>query len=273
MAIAPFAIFDICILATILFLLPAFATVRTEKKIDYAGAALIILSAGLLFYGLSNLPRGGPGSIAVWLPVLAGLVALAVLITVERAQKHPLMSRSLLAAPNLVPICICTVIWGAGYQPLQVLMSLFLQNIGHVPAEQAGFVRIAEGVVSILAGLATPLVMKRVPPRYCLVLGGLGISLAALLMGHLPADNPFALAVALFALTAFPALLFNIGSLSEGLAHAAPDQKGASAGFWAMSALFASPIGLAIALPSMQAPRRRMAGRHPAPTIISSPSR
>ncbi len=137
------------------------------ERFDFAGGLIYALSLVALMQGLSRLP--GMQATAL---ILAGIGLLACFVWWEKKAEQPLLSMDLFtgnaafALSNLAAL----INYSATYA-VTFLMSLYLQYIRGMTAQQAGFVLVAQPVVMALFSPAAGRLSDTIEPRIVASLG------------------------------------------------------------------------------------------------------
>ncbi|HHE41798.1 MAG TPA: MFS transporter [Dehalococcoidia bacterium] len=206
--------------------LPHQAPSSAGVKFDLKGlGAYSVFLLGVM-YGVSLLPEH-----VGYVFIAAGLVALGVLIQVERVSPAPLVDVRLFrrnvtfALSNVAALLNYMATYAAGF-----LLSLYLQLVAGLPPRTAGFVLIAMPAIQALVSPLAGRLSDRVEPRFLASLG-MGLTVAALLvLSRLSAESPvvhvivgllvLGLGVGLFSSPNTNAVMTSVSSGTFGLAAA-----------------------------------------------------
>jgi EmrB/QacA subfamily drug resistance transporter len=218
-----------------------------RRHFDVAGAASVTASLMLLVYALTYAVDYGWSD-----PVTFGLLALsatllAAFLSIERRAASPLMPLSIfrvrtLAAGNAITVVLASV----GFSSFFVL-ALYLQQVAHYSAAQAGLAFTAIALpIAILSNAAGPLV-GRFGARPVLALGLLLVAASQGYLLRLPAESTYLVDL----LPSF--LLLGIGmALSwvpvtiASLAGVAPADSGVASGISNTARQVGGAVGLAL---------------------------
>ena len=118
-----------------------------RARIDYLGAALGILALGGTVFGLIEQEHLGWSSPAVYLPIAAGALALAVFLWWEQTAREPMVPLGMFRIRNFGFGNLATLfIYGAfGFGGF--VLSVFVQEVGKYPATIAGLVSLPSGLL------------------------------------------------------------------------------------------------------------------------------
>jgi EmrB/QacA subfamily drug resistance transporter len=159
------------------------------RRLDPIGQVLMILTLGLLVFGIIEAPNHGWGSPLI-LGCFAGfIVSLALLIFFEARQPEPLIDLRFFRSPpfsGAAVVSVCAFVSMGGFL---FLNTLYLQEVRGYSALHAGVSLLPmAALMMVFSPISGRLVGKR-GPRLSLVLGGLAV-LAAGLLSAIPAGEP-----------------------------------------------------------------------------------
>jgi MFS family permease len=117
---------------------PDFDPVDPDLPVDSPALALTLLGAGLLFPATSVVSSTTMSSWEFWAPFVAGLVALVVLILVERRRDRPLMPVSELGTQLPVTGTVVAMVAGAAFVTAVELTQLYLADVAGSSPTSAG---------------------------------------------------------------------------------------------------------------------------------------
>ncbi|RNI23216.1 MFS transporter [Flexivirga caeni] len=166
-----------------------------DGRLDVAGA--VTGTAGLfgIVYGLSHAGQQGSswGDLQTLLPLIGGLVVLALFVVVESRASHPLLPLRILSDRTRGVSLLSMLLIGAGMMAMFFFLGLFVQQVlGYSPVKTGfAFLPFSAGVVAA-AGLASNLA-GRVDPRWLSGFGGLLATTAMVGFAHLSTDSSYAL--------------------------------------------------------------------------------
>ena len=162
-------------------------------RLDVAG--LVLAAAGVvgITYGLSESESAGSlVASSVLIPVLAGLVLLALFVLRSRRTEHPLLDLKLFANPAFRAASIVTFCLGAALFGAMILMPLYFQTVRGEDALHTGLLMIPQGIGGgigmFLSGRAT----ERLGAGRTSLIGGLILAAATIPFVLVTATTPFA---------------------------------------------------------------------------------
>jgi EmrB/QacA subfamily drug resistance transporter len=157
----------------------------SDKRVDYLGAALIVIGLGGPVFALIEQPRNGWGDPIVAIPLVVGLLALAAFIQVERRGSHPMVPLELFRARNFAYGNLATLAIYAGLSSSLFLIALFVQQVGGYSAFEAGLATMPITLILFTLSRRTGALSARLGPHLFMtvgpVLGGIGLLLITML--------------------------------------------------------------------------------------------
>ncbi|MBA3962976.1 MAG: DHA2 family efflux MFS transporter permease subunit [Chthoniobacterales bacterium] len=165
-------------------------------SIDYLGAGLIAIALGSLEVVLDKGQEDDwfSSSFIVFFTVLA-LVSLAVFLTYEWQQEHPILNLRLFQNRNFAVCTVLMLTLGGVLYGTTVLIPQFVQTVLGYTAQLAGEVLTPGGFVVILCLPLVGRLVSKVDARYLIAFGFISSALALLHMTNLYAGISFRSAV------------------------------------------------------------------------------
>ena len=155
---------------------------------DWTGLALVTAALGLVMAGLVVVRLDGPGSLPVWLLILAGVAAVVPFARYEDARRDPIVDVRLMRSPGQWPVQLTAFLFGMSVLGAQIPLSTFARTdpavAGYGLGADASFVSILVGlyVVFLAIGAFTlPVTSRLLGPRGALVLSALLVALGCAL--------------------------------------------------------------------------------------------
>jgi EmrB/QacA subfamily drug resistance transporter len=159
------------------------------RRFDPVGQVLMILTLGLLIFGIIEAPNHGWGSSLILGCFAGSLICAALLIYFEARHPEPLIDLRFFRSPpfsGAAIVSICSFVSLGGFL---FLNTLYLQDVRNFSPLHAGVALLpAAGVMMILSPISGRVVGHR-GPRLSLVIGGTCL-LAAGLVSAIPAGEP-----------------------------------------------------------------------------------
>ncbi|MBT2502649.1 MFS transporter [Curtobacterium sp. ISL-83] len=153
-----------------------------RRRVDVVGAVLAVLGVGGVVLGLIEQERLGWGSPLVVSALVIGGVALVLFVPWERRSAAPLVPLGLFRARNFTVGNLATLsIYGA-LGMVGFVVTLFLQEIWHLPAWLAGLATLPPTVLLLLLSTTVGSFAGRFGPRWFMAAGPAVAAVGSLLM-------------------------------------------------------------------------------------------
>lgn len=191
-------------------------------RLDLPGAAVVTGGLGGLAYGLIEGPARGWATPEVLVPLVIGVVLLAVLVPLERRVADPLLPPGLFAsvqfsAANAVTFVVYAALGGALF-----LLPVVLQEVAGYSALVAGTALLPVTAVMLLLSSRSGQLAARVGPRLQMSVGPVVIAAGLVLLVRIGPHSGYA-AVVLPAVGVFGlGLAINVAPLTATALGAAP---------------------------------------------------
>lgn len=163
-------------------------------RLDVLG--LVLAAAGVvgITYGLSASETAGSLiASSVVLPVLGGLVLLALFVIRSRRSSHPLLDLKLFANPAFRAASIVTFCLGAALFGAMILMPLYFQTVRGQDAITTGLLLIPQGIGGGIGMFLSGRLTQRVGAGRTSLLGGVILAAATVPFVLVTAGTPFTL--------------------------------------------------------------------------------
>ncbi|WP_327287758.1 MFS transporter [Streptomyces sp. NBC_01198] len=228
-------------------LLPA-DPARSPGGFDVPGAALGTAGSALLVFGLASATDVGWGTLRGGGALAAGVLLLALFLTVETRTREPLVPLHLVRSRGLAVTMIVIAVFqgtlGGGYY----ILTCYLQPVLGYSSLQAGLTFLPLTVTCMIAALkATPVLLGRwgIRTTLAVAMAGTGTGIAVLIAGATPGGGfwtllPGSAVWGFFGGVAFVALFAAAGS------GVAPHEQGVASGLAATTKELGGALGLAV---------------------------
>jgi EmrB/QacA subfamily drug resistance transporter len=162
-------------------------------RLDVVGLALAALGVVAVTYGLSASESAGSLiASSVLIPVLAGLVLLALFVIRSQRTEHPLLDLGLFANPAFRAASIVTFCLGAALFGAMILMPLYFQTVRGQDAITTGLLLIPQGIGGGVGMVLSGRLTQRIGAGRTSLLGGLILAAATIPFLLVTATTPFA---------------------------------------------------------------------------------
>jgi len=159
-----------------------------DARVDAVGAVLCAFGLAGFTYGLIEQPRGGWGSVGVWLPLVAGVLLFAGFILWEHRSAHPMLPLSLFRRRNFAIGNVETFSMYAGLGLLFFFLVLYLQQVAGYSAIEAGTTTLPVTATMFLLSTRFGALADRRGPRFFMGVGPLIAATGLALFLRLDAD-------------------------------------------------------------------------------------
>ena len=159
-------------------------------RFDLAGFLLSGIGLGLLMYGVSEGPDLGWGSATVLACIAAGLVLLAVMVTVEMRTSQPIVALRMLGNRLFRSSNGVMILGSVAFLGTLFVISLYYQDGRGLSALQSGLSTFPEAIgVMLGAQLASRVIYPRLGPRRHVAAGLVGVAVSIALLSLLGAQS------------------------------------------------------------------------------------
>jgi EmrB/QacA subfamily drug resistance transporter len=158
---------------------------RADRRIDWAGAALVAASLGALSWGLISAGDRGWGAPSVVFSLVAGVVAMAAFVLVEARSQHPMLPLDIFRsaqfrAANLVTATVYAALGGVFF-----LLTLQLQQVLGYSALEAGAATLPITLLMLALSARSGALAARIGPRLQMTVGPLLVAVGILMMSRI----------------------------------------------------------------------------------------
>lgn len=156
------------------------APTGANRKLDLPGVTTSVLGLFLVVFGLAKAETEGWESAATIVPLVAGVLVLAVFVALQRRTHDPLLPLSVVTDRLRGGAFLAVGIAGAGMFAVFLFLTYFLQqNLAMSPVESGVAFLPMIGFVIITATMATAILVPRIGPKP-LVAAGMLLSTGAM---------------------------------------------------------------------------------------------
>jgi EmrB/QacA subfamily drug resistance transporter len=225
---------------------------RANEKIavDVPGAALLLLTNGLLIFAIDQLPRTGWQHPRFFLTLSISVIALLFLLRVEAKAQTPILTLSMFRI-RLFSAGIASLFLIAGtLSAINFLLPFFLQNLLGYSPSQVGWIIVADSIVIMIMAPIAGSLSDRFGSRLLCTVGCAIVAGAQFFLATLdPNASLFRLMLPLV-LWGIGWALFNAPNQSSILGAVDPERIGAAAGMIATTARTGGAMGVAFSATS-----------------------
>ncbi len=216
------------------------------RRLDALGQVLMILTLGLLVFGIIEAPNHGWGSDLILGCFAGSLLCAAALVYFEGHHPEPLIDLRFFRSPPFSGAAIVSICAFVSLGGFLFLNTLYLQEVRDYSPLHAGVALLpAAGLMMIFAPLSGRVVGHR-GPRLSLVIGGAAV-LAAGLVSAIPSGEPTDLRLLLgYALLGTGLGWVNAAITNTAVAGMPREQAGVAAAVASTTRQLGSALGVAI---------------------------
>ncbi len=216
------------------------------RRVDPAGQLLVLALLASVTYAIINGPRAGWASAQTALLFAAGAAAVLGLLVYEPRRADPLIElRFFRSVPFSAATVIAVCAFGA-FGGFLFLNTLYLQDVRHLSALQAGLFLLPMAVVtSLLAPISGRVVGAR-GPRLPLLVAGVAMCAAGLLLVGLSRTTGYGWLVAIYSLFAVGFGTVNAPVTNTAVSGMPRSQAGVAAAIASTSRQVGAALGVAV---------------------------
>ncbi len=225
------------------FLLPEYRSPQ-QGRLDIVSVILSLFAILPIVYGIKHISKDGVDIVAL-ATVAVGLVFMCLFVRRQRRLTHPLLDLALFSSPAFCVALMVLLVGLTGVGGTMLLVTQYLQLVVGLSPLSAGLWMGPPALAMLIAGIAAPLLARRIRPGY-VIAGALALSVMGYLMlTQLDSSSPGNILVT----AAFSLVYLGLGTIAalgtEMVVSAAPPEKAGSAS--AMSETV-QELGLAVGI-------------------------
>lgn len=225
------------------FLLPEYRSPQ-QGRLDIVSVILSLFAILPIVYGIKHISKDGIDIVAL-ATVAVGLVFMCLFVRRQRRLTHPLLDLALFCSPAFCVALMVLLVGLTGVGGTMLLVTQYLQLVVGLSPLSAGLWMGPPALAMLIAGIAAPLLARRIRPGY-VIAGALALSVMGYLMlTQLDSSSPGNVLVT----AAFSLVYLGLGTIAalgtEMVVSAAPPDKAGSAS--AMSETV-QELGLAVGI-------------------------
>jgi MFS family permease len=227
--------------------IPRLRAADGPRHFDFSGATLI--TGGLLAatFGIVQTNTAGWGSVQVIVPLAAGLALLGGFLFVESRSPAPLVPLSIFRLRNLSGANLVVLLLYAGIFPQWFFLTLYLQQVLHYTAIEAGLGFLPMTLSIFLGSTLAPRIVSRFGPRPVITVAMAAAAAGGLLLSGISPGGTYLNAVAAGAVIGALGMGFTLVPATIAAMQGVPsDESGLASGLLNTSRLMGGALGLAV---------------------------
>lgn len=221
---------------------------RGEKAtgpVDWLGAIVATLAFGALTYGLIAISDDRAGALAITVPIVLGLVGIAIFVAIEARAANPIMPPTLFRSPVFTGTNIVTVFLYGSLAGMLFLMPFDLLARRGLTAAEAGLTLLPVGIIIGLLSRHMGGLADAYGPRLFLIVGPILVGAAGLILAF--GQGSYWLGVMLPILLLSFGMALVVSPLTTAVMNAAEEGKsGAASGVNNAASRLAGVIAIAV---------------------------
>ena len=199
---------------------------KINQKMSFKGVIFFMIGLVCLVYGSSLIP-----SLAGWLFMVGGLVALVVFWMIESNAKMPVIDTKLFTKNRMFAYSnLAALINYGATSAIVFFLSFYLQKIQHLSPQQAGLILIAQPIMMTLFSPLVGRLSDHHEPRYFATTGMAMCSIGLASMAFLQVDTPHWLIVSILLWVGIGFALFSSPNMNIIMSSVDRSQYGQASG-------------------------------------------
>jgi EmrB/QacA subfamily drug resistance transporter len=228
--------------------IPVHLPAEGRRHFDVTGAVLVTAALVSVTYGIVRTDTLGWGSVGVLVPLIAGLALLAAFLLVEaRFAEQPLVPLSIFRIGHLRAANLVVLLLYASQFPSWFFLTLYLQQILHYSAIEAGLGFLPMTLSIFAASTLAPRVVARFGPRRVITAGMLTAATGLMLLSDVAPGGTYVSDVLLGAFLSALGMGFSlVPSTIVAMQGVKGRESGVASGLLNTSRLVGGALGLAV---------------------------
>jgi EmrB/QacA subfamily drug resistance transporter len=238
----------VLVVALGLRVIPVHLPAEGRRHFDVTGAVLVTAALVSVTFGIVRTDTLGWGSVGVLVPLLGGLVLLAAFLLVEaRFAEQPLVPLSIFRIGHLRAANLVVVLLYASQFPSWFFLTLYLQQVLHYSAIEAGLGFLPMTLSIFAASTLAPRVVARFGPRRVITAGMLTAATGLMLLSDVAPGGTYLSDVLLGAFLSALGMGFSlVPSTIVAMQGVKGRESGVASGLLNTSRLVGGALGLAV---------------------------
>jgi EmrB/QacA subfamily drug resistance transporter len=216
-----------------------------DRRVDYAGIGTLSVGLTALVLALVEGNGWGWGSPEIVALLITAAVGLVAFVLVELRGRAPMVQFEFFRSRSFVGANVVAFIVSFAMLAMFFFIALYMQNILHYSALQAGIRFLPSTVVIIFAAPIAGRLADRIGPRIPITVGLSLVALALYLQSNLTASSGYADLLAPFMIMGLGMGLTMSPMSTAAMNSVSPDKAGVASGILSMSRMVGGTFGVA----------------------------
>ena len=233
-------------------------------KLDYAGAALLISSLTLLFYGLSSSQNAGFSQIIIIASILGGILLLTGFILWERESPHPLLDLTIFRNRLFSLSLICAFLAFMAVYSLNIIQPFYLEEVLGLPPRTTGLLLMTFPLVASVIAPISGYLSDKIGSELLTAIGFILTATGLFLLSSLKETLALASIIVFIGLTSLGSSMFQSPNTSLIMSSVPRDKVGVAGSINALARNLGMVLGVLFATSILY---NRMSSKIGAPTL------
>ncbi len=216
------------------------------RRIDVFGQVLVIVALAAVTYGVIEGPNAGWTSTTILGMFVLAAAAVGGLLVYEPRRRDPLLELRFFRSVPFSGATLIAVAGFAAYAGFLFLNTLYLQEVRHLSAFEAGLYTLPMAGMALVLSPVSGWLVGRVGSRVPLVLGGASLTAAGLMLTRLTTDTPHLTLIVIYLVFGIGFGLINAPITDTAVAGMPPSQAGVASAVASTSRQVGAALGVAI---------------------------
>ena len=216
------------------------------RRPDPVGQALVIVVLGTVTYSIIEAPRAGWVSLQIETLLILAVLALVAFLRYESRRNEPLIELKFFRSAPFSGATLVAVGVFSAFSAFLFLVTLYLQDIRHLSALDAGLMLLPMAAVQVIVAPQSGRLVAARGPRLPLLIAGIGLAVGAGLLNGTGPTTSYAVILAGFVIFAFGFALANAPITNTAVSGMPRDQAGVAAAIASTSRQIGATLGVAV---------------------------
>jgi EmrB/QacA subfamily drug resistance transporter len=220
--------------------------VRTAQPFDIKGAVTLFFTLTAILLPLNYAEKLGWYNPLIWGVLAAGIVLLAIFISIENKAEYPMVDMSLFRNRLFSMANLSALLSYISIFAVVLILPFYLQQLRGIPPDKAGLLMIPMPLTSMIVAPIAGIISDRIDTRYISALGMLITSVGLWLLSRLHMDSSVVTIIISMVTIGFGASMFQTPNNSAIMGAVPPNRRGIASGLLAAMRNVGMVFGVAI---------------------------